>query len=127
MWFRKSKPWHLDTDVVVVGTGAAGATAALAAHAGKARVVVLDKSEKFGGTTAVSGGVVWVPNTRHMAEVVTANGGSLSGEHGDGRARGELLSVMFGDELAGGTDVEVEHGMCLALGHAECRFVITWK
>ncbi|MCA9673814.1 MAG: FAD-dependent oxidoreductase [Kofleriaceae bacterium] len=69
MWFRKSKPWHLDTDVVVVGTGAAGATAALAAHAGKARVVVLDKSEKFGGTTAVSGGVVWVPNNRHMAEV----------------------------------------------------------
>ncbi|MCB9536039.1 MAG: FAD-binding oxidoreductase [Myxococcales bacterium] len=37
--------------------------------------------------------------TRHMAEVVTAHGGSLSGEHGDGRARGELLSVMFGDEL----------------------------
>ena len=38
--------------------------------------------------------------------------------------RSQLTRVA---ELAGGTDVEVEHGMCLALGHAECRFVITWK
>jgi hypothetical protein len=29
-------------------------------------------------------------------------------------------------ELAGGQDVECEHGMCLGRGHAECRFVVTW-
>ena len=33
------------------------------------------------------------------AELVVAYGGSLSGEHGDGQARGELLPKMFGDEL----------------------------
>lgn len=33
------------------------------------------------------------------AELVVRYGGSLSGEHGDGQSRGELLSVMFGDEL----------------------------
>jgi FAD/FMN-containing dehydrogenase/Fe-S oxidoreductase len=33
------------------------------------------------------------------AELVVAHGGSLSGEHGDGRARGELLPRMFGPEL----------------------------
>jgi len=33
------------------------------------------------------------------AELVTRYGGSLSGEHGDGQARGELLPVMYGDEL----------------------------
>ncbi|MCY1059047.1 FAD-binding and (Fe-S)-binding domain-containing protein [Nannocystis sp. SCPEA4] len=33
------------------------------------------------------------------ARLVTSYGGSLSGEHGDGQARGELLSIMFGDEL----------------------------
>jgi len=33
------------------------------------------------------------------ADLVVAHGGSLSGEHGDGQARGELLSRMFGDEL----------------------------
>ncbi|HRW39671.1 MAG TPA: FAD-binding oxidoreductase, partial [Aquihabitans sp.] len=33
------------------------------------------------------------------AELVAAHGGSLSGEHGDGQARGELLPTMFGDEV----------------------------
>jgi succinate dehydrogenase/fumarate reductase flavoprotein subunit len=73
MWFRKRTPWHQEVDVVVIGSGAAGAVAALAAHAGKAKVAVLEKSDKFGGTTAVSGGVVWVPRNRHMAEVGIAD------------------------------------------------------
>ena len=29
------------------------------------------------------------------AELVAAHGGSLSGEHGDGRARSELLPIMY--------------------------------
>ena len=35
------------------------------------------------------------------ADVVIAHGGSLSGEHGDGQARGALLAKMFGPELMG--------------------------
>jgi FAD/FMN-containing dehydrogenase/Fe-S oxidoreductase len=35
------------------------------------------------------------------AELVVGMGGSLSGEHGDGQARGELLPVMFGKEIVG--------------------------
>ncbi|HEY5341125.1 MAG TPA: FAD-binding and (Fe-S)-binding domain-containing protein [Candidatus Aquilonibacter sp.] len=34
-----------------------------------------------------------------MAHICVEHGGSLSGEHGDGQARGELLPIMFGDEL----------------------------
>ncbi|HKU81189.1 MAG TPA: FAD-linked oxidase C-terminal domain-containing protein, partial [Candidatus Tumulicola sp.] len=34
-----------------------------------------------------------------MAHVCVAHGGSLSGEHGDGQSRGELLPIMYGDEL----------------------------
>src|SRR5881227_205001 len=37
--------------------------------------------------------------TREAAELVKHYGGSLSGEHGDGQSRGELLSIMFGEEL----------------------------
>ncbi len=73
MWFRKSIKWNLEVDVVVIGSGAAGAVAALAAHAGKARVAVLEKTDKFGGTTAVSGGVVWVPCNKHMAALGIAD------------------------------------------------------
>jgi FAD/FMN-containing dehydrogenase/Fe-S oxidoreductase len=35
------------------------------------------------------------------ADLVVSHGGSLSGEHGDGQCRGELLSRMFGEELCG--------------------------
>ncbi|MEB3372464.1 FAD-binding and (Fe-S)-binding domain-containing protein, partial [Saccharopolyspora mangrovi] len=37
--------------------------------------------------------------TRQAAELVVRHGGSLSGEHGDGRARSELLSIMYSPEV----------------------------
>jgi 3-oxosteroid 1-dehydrogenase len=48
-------------DVVVAGSGAAGMTAALTAAASGLSVVVIEKTERFGGSTARSGGGVWVP------------------------------------------------------------------
>lgn len=49
-------------DLVVVGSGAAGLTTALtAAHHG-AKVVVLERGHWWGGTSATSGGTIWIPN-----------------------------------------------------------------
>ncbi|MEU9170744.1 FAD-binding and (Fe-S)-binding domain-containing protein [Streptomyces sp. NPDC048420] len=39
--------------------------------------------------------------SEELADLVTAHGGSLSGEHGDGQARAELLPRMYGDEMVG--------------------------
>jgi 3-oxosteroid 1-dehydrogenase len=48
-------------DIVIVGSGAAGMTAALAAAHNGLRAVVIEKTGYFGGSTARSGGGVWVP------------------------------------------------------------------
>src|SRR5438105_7448383 len=49
-------------DVVVVGSGAAGMTAALAAAKHGLTVVLVEKAAHYGGSTARSGGGVWIPN-----------------------------------------------------------------
>ena len=54
-------------DVAVIGSGAAGLVAACRAAEGGARVVVLEKADLLGGTSAVSGGVLWMPDNHLMA------------------------------------------------------------
>jgi succinate dehydrogenase/fumarate reductase flavoprotein subunit len=73
MFFKSRKRYQLEVDVLVIGTGGAGMTAALAAHDAGAKVAIIEKSPKVGGTTAVSGGVLWVPNNHHMPEVNIAD------------------------------------------------------
>ncbi|MBM09884.1 MAG: dehydrogenase [Magnetovibrio sp.] len=60
-------------DVVVVGSGAAGLSAALVASVSGARVLVLEKASVIGGTTAMSGGCIWVPNHHHQAALSVAD------------------------------------------------------
>jgi len=49
-------------DVIVVGSGAAGATAALRSAQLGLSVLIVEKAHKYGGTSATSGGVLWIPN-----------------------------------------------------------------
>tara|TARA_R110000824_G_scaffold15343_1_gene64623 strand:+ start:1021 stop:2664 length:1644 start_codon:yes stop_codon:yes gene_type:complete len=55
------------TDVLIIGAGAAGLTAALAAHEAGASVRLIEKQDRLGGTAAISGGVVWLPDHEQMA------------------------------------------------------------
>src|SRR5260370_42711538 len=50
-----------ELDVIVVGSGAEGMTAALAAAHHGLRTVVVEKTGSFGGSTARSGGGIWAP------------------------------------------------------------------
>ena len=60
--------WDDVADVVVVGSGGAALTAATLAADGGAEVLIVEKAGMIGGTTAVSGGVMWIPRNHHMAE-----------------------------------------------------------
>ena len=60
-------------DVVVAGSGAAGMTAALAAAHRGLRVVVIEKAGTFGGSTARSGGGIWVPGNEVLRRAGVAD------------------------------------------------------
>ena len=86
--------WDLEADVVVVGFGAAGASAALEAVAAGADVIVLDRFAG-GGATALSGGIVY------------AGGGTIqqsqAGVQDTPEAMFRYLSVEVGDAVTPGT------------------------
>lgn len=78
-------------DIVVIGSGAGGMTAALtAAHRGLS-VVVLEKSSHFGGSTARSGGGVWIPGN----EALVADGVDDTPE-----AARDYLHAIIGDVVS---------------------------
>lgn len=60
-------------DVVVVGAGSAGMSAALFAAMDGARVLLVERTEYVGGSSAFSAGTTWVPNSSHGAEVNQAD------------------------------------------------------
>lgn len=55
----------LTCDLVVVGAGAGGLSTAVTAKKNGLDVIVLEKDDVFGGTTAFSGGVLWIPGNHH--------------------------------------------------------------
>ena len=50
-----------DYDVIVVGSGAGGMLAAVRAHDLGLKTLVIERSDHYGGTSAVSGGALWIP------------------------------------------------------------------
>lgn len=58
----------ITVDVLVVGTGASGMATAVTAASQGLKVLVVEKEARYGGTTARSGGWLWVPGTNLAKE-----------------------------------------------------------
>src|SRR3954447_25552610 len=71
-------PLPTEVDVVVVGAGGAGMTAALAAKARGLDTVLIEKSAYFGGSTARSGGGDWIPKNYALEAAGQGEGPALS-------------------------------------------------
>ncbi|MEV7045081.1 FAD-dependent oxidoreductase [Amycolatopsis sp. NPDC051061] len=75
-----------ETDLLVLGSGAAGLAAAVVAAAEGFSVLVLEKTEWLGGTSAYSAGTCWIPGHRHQADPVA-----------DTEAARRYLDALVGD------------------------------
>jgi succinate dehydrogenase/fumarate reductase flavoprotein subunit len=56
-----TQPWDLQCDVLVVGSGGGALAGALLAARAGLRVVLIEKTDRYGGTTTYSGGALWIP------------------------------------------------------------------
>ncbi len=84
--------WDREVDVLVVGTGNGALTAALCNwEMGSRDVLIIEKTDKVGGTSATSGGGIWVPDN-HYAK---ACGADDSAED----AKKYLMGTLFGEDV----------------------------
>jgi succinate dehydrogenase/fumarate reductase flavoprotein subunit len=63
----RNRSWTSETDVLVIGSGGAALVAALVAHDQGARVRLVERTDVIGGTTAVSGGGMYMPLHHHRS------------------------------------------------------------
>jgi succinate dehydrogenase/fumarate reductase flavoprotein subunit len=70
----------VDVDFLVVGTGAAGMTAAITARKSGLDVLIVEKNDVYGGTSAASGGMIWVPGNKHSLKLAEQMGITPSAE-----------------------------------------------
>ena len=86
--------WDLEADVVAIGSGIGGLSAAITAHDHGARAIVLERSDQVGGVTALSMGEVWVAGN-HLAPALGIEDSAESGFRYLKR-----LSMDYGSDLA---------------------------
>lgn len=85
------QPWDSSVDLLVLGTGAAGLSAATTAAVEGLETLVLEKTEYLGGTTAYSAGTTWAPGNRHQV---------AAGDRGEREAASRYLDALVGDKAA---------------------------
>ncbi len=77
--------WDEEYDLVVIGAGVGGLTAALVSAIEGMRTLLIEKSDQVGGTTAFSSGSVWIPNNPEQRR---------NGISGDAEAAHEYLDAL---------------------------------
>ncbi|MFB4319163.1 FAD-binding protein [Actinomadura sp. 21ATH] len=97
-----TKDWDAEYDLVIVGSGGGGMTAALSAADAGLKPLIVEKSASYGGSTALSGGGIWIPNNPTLRKA----------GHDDSREsiRAYLDKLTDGKVPAARLDAFVDHG-----------------
>jgi len=86
--------WDIETDLVSVGSGIGGLSAAITAHEQGAQALVLERADQVGGVTALSMGEVWVAGNDHARAL------GIEDSVESGFRYLKRLSMDYGDDLA---------------------------
>lgn len=83
MTAKEADGWDESHDLVIVGSGGAAVCAALVAREAGKSPLILEKLDKVGGTTAASGGNLWIPNSSQMKRAGVEDSLGLAGRYLD--------------------------------------------
>jgi 3-oxosteroid 1-dehydrogenase len=86
--------WHLEADVVSIGSGVGGLSAAITAHDQGASALVLERADQVGGVTALSLGEVWVAGNHHALAL------GINDSLESGYRYLKRLSMDYGEDVA---------------------------
>jgi 3-oxosteroid 1-dehydrogenase len=59
--------WDHSVDILIIGSGAGAMTTAICAHDRGAGTLIIEKTDQYGGSSAMSGGSLWIPNNHLMS------------------------------------------------------------
>ena len=110
--------WDLTVDIVSVGSGLGGLTAAIVAHDAGKKVAVLEKAPKLGGVSAYSGGEVFLPDNPHL------HAAGLTDSREAGLAYLRFLAAGYADPAL--TERLADTGLA-AVRYLEERAGVRWK
>ena len=86
--------WDVEVDLVAIGSGIGGLSAAITAHDHGASTLVLERSDQVGGVTALSMGEVWVAGNHHAAAL------GIEDSADSGFRYLKRLSMDYGSDIA---------------------------
>ena len=93
-------------DVIVLGTGAAALTAAVTAHGhGATRVGLFEKHDLVGGTSAMSGGMIWIPCNHRMEALGIADSRDEALTYLHSLSHGMILDELAAAYVDGGPEM----------------------
>ena len=87
--------WDHEVDVLVVGTGAGGMTAALKAHDEGGDVLLIEKTNQYGGSSAMSSCLLWIPNNHLMPTIGIEDNPEDAMDYLKGTTKGEVSEARL--------------------------------